>query len=172
MLSEEHMDRFFRAVDRVNDWCGWLVGLQILFIVAVIAYEMVLRGIFGAPTLWANETMVYLTAMAYLLGGGYALLHRQHVTADVVYARFSARTRAKLDVVTLVFFVLYLGTLIWAGFVWGWDSIKIGETTGSPWNPPIWPVKLAIPIAAVLVLLQGIANVVRDFKAANREPRA
>ena len=58
MLSEEHMDRFFRAVDRVNDWCGWLVGLQILFIVAVIAYEMVLRGLFGAPTLWANETMV------------------------------------------------------------------------------------------------------------------
>jgi TRAP-type mannitol/chloroaromatic compound transport system permease small subunit len=172
MLSEEHMDRFFRAVDRVNDWCGWLVGMQILFIVAVIAYEMVLRGIFGAPTLWANETMVYLTAMAYLLGGGYALLHRRHVTVDVVYARFSARTRAKLDAVTLVFFVLYLGTLIWAGFVWGWDSIKIGETTGSPWNPPIWPVKLAIPIAAVLVLLQGIANVVRDFKAAIREPGA
>lgn len=172
MLSEEHMDRFFRAVDRVNDWCGWLVGLQILFIVAVIAYEMLLRGIFGAPTLWANETMVYLTAMAYLLGGGYALLHRRHVTVDVVYARFSARTRAWLDVVTLLFFVLYLGTLIWAGFVWGWDSLKGGETTGSPWNPPIWPVKLAIPIAAVLVLLQGIANVVRDFKAANREPRA
>ena len=166
------MDRFFRAVDRVNAWCGWLVGLQILFIVAVIAYEMVLRGIFGAPTLWANETMVYLTAMAYLLGGGYALLHRRHVIVDVVYARFSARTRARLDVVTLVFFALYLGTLIWAGFVWGWDSIKIGETTGSPWNPPIWPVKLAIPIAAVLVLLQGIANVVRDFKAAMREPRA
>jgi TRAP-type mannitol/chloroaromatic compound transport system permease small subunit len=116
--------------------------------------------------------MVYLTAMAYLLGGGYALLHRRHVIVDVVYARFSARTRARLDVVTLLFFVLYLGTLIWAGFVWGWDSIKIGETTGSPWNPPIWPVKLAIPIAAVLVLLQGIANVVRDFKAAMREPRA
>ena len=172
MLSEEIMDRFFRAVDRLNDWCGWLVGMQILFVVVVIAYEMALRGIFGAPTLWANETMIYLTAMAYLLGGGYALLHRRHVAVDVLYARFSARTRAWLDVVTLAFFVLYLGTLIWAGFVWAWDSIKVGETTGSPWSPPIWPVKLAIPVAAVLVLLQGIANVVRDFKAAGRGPRA
>ena len=171
MLSEEIMDRFFRAVDRLNDWCGWVVGLQILFIVAVIAYEMVLRGIFGAPTLWANETMVYLTAMAYLLGGGYALRHRRHVSVDVIYARLSTRTRATLDVVTLLFFILYLGTLIWAGFVWGWDSFKIGETTGSPWNPPIWPVKLAIPVAAVLVLLQGIANVVRDVQAAGRTPR-
>ncbi len=165
------MDRFFRAVDRLNDWCGWLVGLQILFVVVVIAYEMALRGIFGAPTLWANEVMIYLTAMAYLLGGGYALRHRRHVSVDVLYARFSVRTRAWLDVVTLAFFVLYLGTLIWAGSVWAWDSIKIGETTGSPWSPPIWPVKLAIPIAAALVLLQGIANVVRDFQAARREPR-
>src|SRR6266496_4490052 len=97
------MDRFFRAVDRVNDWCGRLVGLQILFIVVVIVYEMALRGLFAAPTLWANETMIYVTAMAYLLGGGYALLHRRHVAVDVLYARFSARTRARLDAVTLVF---------------------------------------------------------------------
>ena len=159
------MDRFFRAVDRVNDWCGRLVGLQILFIVAVIAYEMVRRDGFNSPTLWANETMVYVTAMAYLLGGGYALLHRRHVTVDVIYARFAPRTRAVLDVLTLVFFVLYLGTLIWAGSIWAWDSIKVGESTGSPWNPPIWPVKLAIPVAGLLVLLQGVANVVRDFQA-------
>lgn len=166
------MDRFFRAVDRLNGWCGWVVGYQILCIVVVILYEIVLRDGFTAPTVWANETMVYVTAMAYLLGGGYALLHRRHVTVDVLYARLSARTRARLDVVTLVFFILYLGTLIWAGSIWAWDSIKIGETTGSPWNPPIWPVKLAIPLAALLVLLQGIANVIRDVRAVGRSPRA
>ena len=166
------MDRFFRAVDRLNEWCGWVVGFQLLFIVAVIVYEMALRGLFAASTLWANETMIYVTAVAYLLGGGYALLHRRHVAVDVVYARFSPRVRAWLDLITVVFFVFYLGTLIWAGFLLAWDSIKIGETTGSPWNPPIWPVKLAIPVAALLVLLQGIANVVRDFQVAARKPRA
>jgi len=158
------MDRFFRAVDRLNDWCGRLVGLQILLIVVVIVYEMILRDLFNTPTLWANETMIYVTAVAYLLGGGYALHHRRHVAVDVVYARFSPRVRAWLDLVTLVFFVLYLGTLIWAGSIWAWDSIKVAEGTGSPWNPPIWPVKLAIPVAALLVLLQGIANVIRDFR--------
>jgi len=172
MLSGETMDRFFRAVDRLNDWCGRLVGLQILFIVGVIVYEMALRDALNTPTLWANEAMVYVTAMAYLLGGGYALYHRRHVAVDVLYARFSPRTRARLDVITLVFFLLYLGTLVWAGSIWAWDSIKVGESTGSPWNPPIWPVKLAIPVAALLVLLQGIANVVRDFRAARRAPRA
>jgi len=166
------VDRLFRAVDRLNEWCGWVVGYQILFIVVVILYEIVMRDALTAPTVWANETMVYVTAMAYLLGGGYALLHRRHVTVDVLYARLSARTRARLDRVTLVFFVLYLGALIWAGSVWAWDSIKIGETTGSPWNPPVWPVKLAIPLAALLTLLQGIANVIRDVRAAGGSPPA
>ena len=166
------MDRFFKAVDRLNDWCGWLVGFQIVLIVGVIVYEVVARYGLNSPTTWANETMIYVTAVAYLLGGGYALHHRRHVTVDVLYARFSPRTRARLDVLTLGFFVLYLGALIWAGSLWAWDSIRLGESTGTPWNPPIWPVKLAIPVAALLVLLQGIANVVRDFQAAQRSPRA
>ena len=166
------MGPFFRAVDRLNEWCGGVVGYQILGVVVVIVYEIVMRDAFTAPTVWANETMVYVTAMAYLLGGGYALLHRRHVTVDILYARLSARTRAWLDLVTTVFFVLYLGALIWAGSVWAWDSIKVGETTGSPWNPPVWPVKLAIPLAALLVLLQGIANVIRDVRAVGRSPRA
>ena len=166
------MGRFFEAVDRLNDWCGWLVGLQILFVVGVIVYEVILRYGFGTPTLWANEVMIYLTAMAYLLGGGYALLHRRHVTVDVLYARLSPRTRARLDLVTLIFFLFYLVTLVWAGWIWAWDSMKLGETTGTPWNPPIWPVKLAIPVAAALVLLQGIANVIRDLQATRRAPGA
>jgi TRAP-type mannitol/chloroaromatic compound transport system permease small subunit len=160
------MERLFCAVDRLNEWCGRVVGLQILLIVAVIVYEVVARYGFNAPTLWANETMIYVTAMAYLLGGGYALLHRRHVSVDVVYARLGAAARARCDAVTLVFFLLYLGALIWAGSLWAWESMKIGETTGTPWNPPIWPVKLAIPVAGALVLLQGIANVVRELRAA------
>lgn len=159
------MDRFVRAVDRVNDWVGWIAGLQILLVVAVIVYEVVLRYGFNSPTIWANEIMIYLTAVAYLLGGGYALLYRRHVAVDVLYARFPARLRARLDVVMLGFFVLYLGTLIWAGWWFAWDSMKIGETTGTPWNPPIWPMKLAIPVAAGLVLVQSVANVVGEFRA-------
>ncbi len=162
------MDRFFKAVDRINDWCGWLVGFQIVLIVGVIVYEVVARYGLNSPTVWANELMIYITAVAYLLGGGYALLHRRHVTVDVLYARFPLRVRAWLDLLTLGFFLLYLGALIWAGGVWALDSIKGGETTGTPWNPPIWPVKLAIPVAAILVLLQGIANVVRDCRQAFR----
>ena len=85
--------------------------------------------------------------MAYLLAGGYALLHRRHVRIDVIYEALSPRTRARLDAFTFVFFVAYVLTLIWAGGIDAWNSFQIGETTSTPWNPPIWPVKAAIPLA-------------------------
>jgi TRAP-type mannitol/chloroaromatic compound transport system permease small subunit len=165
------MRRLFGAIDTLNEWTGRIVGFQIVFIVGVVVYEVVMRSVFVRPTLWANETMVYVTAMAYLLGGGYTLLHRRHVIVDVIYQRLLPRTRARLDLLTFLFFVIYMLTLIWVGWLFAWGSVLQRETAGTPWNPPIYPVKLAIPLAGLLVLLQGLANVVRDFYAARGETR-
>jgi len=82
---------------------------------------------------------------------------------DLVYDRLGPKTRARLDVVTFVFFLLYVGTLVWVGGQMAWDSFNQGETTGTPWNPLIWPVKMAIPLAGFLLLLQGIANLLREI---------
>ena len=73
-------------------------------------YEVVARTVFGAPTTWGNETTIYLSAMAYLLAGGYALLHRRHVRIDVIYEVLTPRTRSRLDAFTFVFFVAYMLT--------------------------------------------------------------
>lgn len=157
------LERFCDLVDRINEWAGLFWGFSIVAVTAAVLYEVVARAMFGAPTQWGNETTIYLSAMAYLLAGGYALLHRRHVRIDVIYENLSARTRARLDAFTFVFFLAYVLTLIWAGGNDAWNSFQIGETTSTPWNPPIWPVKAAIPLAGLLLLLQGIANLLRDL---------
>jgi TRAP-type mannitol/chloroaromatic compound transport system permease small subunit len=159
------------VIDAVNEWIGRVVGFQIVLIVGVVMYEVVLRSLFQRPTLWANETMIYVTAMAYLLAGGYALRHRRHVIVDVVYQRLPPRVRNGLDRLTFVFFVLYMVTLIWIGWQFAWDSVKLRETAGTPWDPPIYPVKLAIPVAGLLVLLQGVANLGREWAGGREERR-
>ena len=164
-------DRFCDAVDRLNFWMGRFWALAIFVVTFAVLYEVVARTAFGQPTLWSNETTVYVSAVAYLIGGGYALLYRRHVRIDLVYDRLSPRTRARLDVVTFVFFLIYVGGLVWVGTTMGWTSFTQSEGTGTPWNPPIWPVKLAIPIAGALLLLQGIANLLRDLGVARRESR-
>jgi len=157
------LERACDLVDRINEWAGLFWGFTILLVTAAVLYEVVSRTVFGTPTQWGNETTIYLSAMAYLLAGGYALLHRRHVRIDVLYEALSPRARVRLDAFTFIFFLAYVLTLIWAGGIGAWDSFQIGETTSTPWNPPIWPVKFAIPAAGILLLLQGIANLIRDF---------
>lgn len=165
-------DRFCDAVDRVNSWVGRSLALTIFIVTGVILIEVFSRSVLGQATNWANETTIYLSACAYLLSGGYALAHRRHVRIDVIYERLSARTRTRLDLFTFMFFCLYVGALIWVGSTLAWTSFLQAEGTGTPWNPRIWPVKLAIPLAGLLLLLQGIANVLRDLGLARREGRA
>ena len=157
------LERFCDAVDRLNEWAGLFWGSSIVLVTVAVLYEVVSRTVFGAPTNWGNETTIYLSAMAYLLAGGYALLHRRHVRIDVIYETLSPRTRARLDAFTFVFFLAYMATLIWFGGVDAWNSFAIGETTSTPWNPVIWPVKAAIPAAGLLLLLQGFSNLFRDL---------
>ncbi len=165
-------DRYCDAVDRANSWIGRFFAFSIFAVVLAVLYEVFARSMFGQATIWSNETTIYLSAVAYVIGGGYALAHRRHVRIDVIFERLSPRARAKLDLFTFVFFFIYVGALIWAGSTLAWGSFLEGEGTGTPWNPRIWPVKFAIPIAGFLLLLQGIANLLRDLGIARPESRA
>lgn len=160
---------FCDAVDRVNTMVGRVWGLTILIVTGAVIWEVVARGVFGRATLWSNETTIYVSAMAYLLGGGYALLRRAHVRIDVVYLLLSPRGQARADLAGFAFFFIYVGALVWIGTAMAWTSFQQSEGTGTPWNPPIWPVKTAIPVAALLLLLQGIANLLREFGIARSD---
>jgi len=164
------LSRVFRAVDRLNYWVGSAWALTILIVTAAVVYEVVMRSAFGEPTIWSNELTVYLSASAYLVAGGYALLCRRHVRIDVRYEDRSARTRRWMDAAAFIFFVAYCLVLIVIGGDMAITSYQQGEGTGTPWNPPIWPVKAAIPISGLLLLIQGIANLVRDLGFAGTAP--
>jgi len=155
--------RYCRAVDRLNEWVGRFFGPIIVFVSAAIVYEVISRGAFNEATNWVNESVIYGSSAVYLLVGGYALLHRRHVRIDLVLGMVSPRAARMLDLVTLPFLVAYALALIVAGFGLGWSSFLQSEGTGSPWNPRIWPVKMCIPLAGLLVLLQAFANLFRDL---------
>lgn len=163
-------ERFCRAIDGANEWMGRLWGYSILLVTFAVLYEVVARTLLDRPTIWSNETVIYVSAVAYLLGGAYAHLYHRHVRIDLVYDRLGAKTRARLDLITFVFFLLYVGALVWVGSRMAWDSFNQGETTGTPWNPLIWPVKLAIPLAGLLLLLQGVANLLREIGLVGKKP--
>jgi len=151
-------------VDTINERFGKVISFLAVGMMGTVTVEVVLRYGFNSPTLWAHETAQYLYGSYCILGGAYVLLHKGHVNMDIFYARLSLRKRAILDLFTSVLFFAFIGVMLWHGMTFAWKSVAMLEVSMTPWAPPIWPVKLMLPLAALLILLQGIVKFARDIE--------
>ena len=157
------MKTFFSFVTRISTWTGQVISWLTILVIATVIYEVVMRYVFTAPTRWAAETLGFLCALIYVLGGAWVFVENRHVKVEFVYERLTPRQRAGLDAATYFLFALYIVFMIWATGRFAWESILLGEGSGSPWNPPVYPIKIALFIGVVLVFLQGSANLVRNL---------
>lgn len=157
------MTKILALIDAISTWTGKAVSILSLFTAVIITYEIVARELFNSPTTWAAESTVFACAILYLLGGAWTLLQDGHVRVDLLHNRFSPRTKAIVEVVTFVPFALYIGVMLWATTKYAMQSVELRETTMTPWNPPIYPIKIVMVVALVLLLLQQTAKVVRDL---------
>ncbi len=155
-----------RAVDALNSVTGRVVAVSLLLLIALVVYEVTLRYVFRAPTTWGNELISFIFAAYILLGGGYTLLHRDHVAMDIIYARLSPRIQAIVDVVTAGFVILYCAVLLQQTGIMAIDALESGQRAASDWSPPLFPVMVSLPIGAALILLQAIAKLIRDLHMA------
>lgn len=153
---------YIKFVENMNDQIGKIVGFLIYPVMLVLVYEVVMRYLFNSPTIWAHETSCMLFGTHFLLGGAYALRHDAFVSVEVLSMRFSKRTKAIIDLCSWTMFYIFAGVLLIKGFPWAWSSFSVMEYSDSTWGPYIWPVKFIIPIAALLILLQGSTKTIKD----------
>jgi len=144
----------------MGSWARWLC----LGLVLVGAFDTFMRYVVAAPTVWAYETSSMLGGSIYALGWAYALLHRSHIRVDIFYSRLSERRQAVADVVwSIVFFFPLMGVLLYKAMFWAIRAWERGEVMmESYWYPPAGPFRTVIAIGILLLLLQGIAKLVRD----------
>ncbi len=160
---------FNRLVGRINGFVGELVAWWSVLAVFVYYYEVIARYVFNSPTNWAHEAMFLMFGMQYLLAGGYVLREGAHVRVDVFYTRLSQRGKALVDILTSVFFFIFTLTLIWTGWTFFMDSYQVNEVSFTEWAVQYWPIKFALPLGGLLLLLQGLAQLLKDI-AVLRDP--
>ncbi len=168
LVEEEHDDSkepfaFNRAISKVNGVVGEWVAYWSVLAVFVFYYEVLARYVFNSPTNWAHESMFLMFGMQYLLAGGFVLREGAHVRVDVIYMYLSRRGRAFIDLLTSVFFFIFTLALIWTGWTFFRDSFDVNEVSFTEWGIQYWPVKFALPLGGVLLLLQGIALLFKNF---------
>jgi TRAP-type mannitol/chloroaromatic compound transport system permease small subunit len=159
---------FTDAIEWINLRVGEFVAYWAVLSVFAYYYEVIARFAFNSPTNWVHESMFLMYGMQYMLAGAYAYHADQHVRVDVFYSKFSARGKAIADIITSVFFFIFVVTLLWTGGKFALDAVRNSEVSFTEWGVQYWPVKLMIPIGAALMVLQGLAKLIKDIVLVTR----
>ncbi len=156
------VQRFLYFIDGISTWVGKAAAWLIILLTAVVCVEVFKRYIMNMPTAWIFDADNIMYGTLFMLCGAYTLAQNAHVRGDFLYSSMRPRLQAGLDLALyVVFFLPGIAALIYAGADYAGDSWRIGEHSVTANGPPIYHFKTVIPIAGALVMLQGIAEVVR-----------
>ena len=158
--------RYIRAVDFCNRRIGRAAMFLIFVMIGVLLYSSVSRAVFDRPLIWVVETAQFTLAAYYLLGGAYSMQTNSHVRMDLLYARWSPKTRAAADVATAIFLIFYLAVLLAGGLSSAQYALEYGQKNYSAWAPPLAPVKIMMCIGIVMMLAQTLSIFFKDLARA------
>jgi TRAP-type mannitol/chloroaromatic compound transport system permease small subunit len=158
-----NVQRSLHIVDGISTWMGKAAAWLIIGLTAMVCVEVFKRYALNAPTAWIFDANNMLYGALFMLAGAYALAQNAHVRGDFLYGSMKPRTQASLDLILyIVFFLPGIAALLYAGYRFAALSWRIGEHSSvMAEGPPIYPFKTIIPIAGALIMLQGLAEIVR-----------
>lgn len=157
------VQQFLYLVDGISTWVGKTVAWLIILLMTVVCVEVFKRYIMNMPTAWIFDADNIIYGTLFMLCGAYTLAQNAHVRGDFLYSSMRPRLQAGLDLALyLVFFLPGIAALIYAGADYAADSWRIAEHSNvTADGPPVYHFKTVIPVAGALVMLQGIAEVLR-----------
>ena len=160
--------RLVRVIDKFTDTTGvWVAWLNVPLVLAV-AYEVISRYLFNAPTIWSFDVTYMLYGTIFMLGAAYTLHKGGHIRTDFFYEKWSDRTRGVVDSISyIVFFFPSIIMLLAASGSEAWYAYTINETSEqTPWRPILWPFKAVVPLTCLQLLAQGVSELIKSFYAA------
>lgn len=156
------MKALLRLVDGINEWTGRVFAWAVVLIVGITVYDVFMRNVFSLPTVWAFDVSNQLYGLQFMIMAGFGLLHRVHVSVDVFWQHLSPRGQALMDLLSYaVFFFPFMFMLLSQSWQFAARSWATKETGWGAVAMPLYPLKIAIVVATVLLLLQGIATTLR-----------
>ena len=153
---------YVRSVEAVNRRVGRM-AMYIVLVMAAILFWSALSKTFFLPSLWTLEMAQFAMVAYYLLGGPYSMQLDSHVRMDLLYTKWSPRTRTSVDCFTIVFLIAYLVLLLYGGASSTEYALKYGERAHSAWGPYMAPIKILACVGIFLMLLQAFAVLFRDI---------
>ncbi len=157
-----------RVIDRFTEWTGSVVAWLILPMVFGLAYEVIARYGFNAPTIWAFDMTYMLYGSLFMLGAHYTLLKGGHIRTDMLYEKYSDRKKGLVDAIAyLLFFFPGMLLFFFASVDEAYHAWRIWERSEqTAWRPLLAPFKTVVPLTALLLIIQGVSELLKSLYAA------
>jgi len=153
---------YVHLVEALNYRVGRLAMWGLFALMAVLGWGALARVGF-TPQIWTDEMAQFLLLGYFILGGAYALQMGSAVRMDLLYSRWSDRTKAAVDCITIFTLLIYLGVLLWGGVESTQFALEYGERRRGLWRPYMAPIKIIMCFGIVLMILQCTAFLIRDI---------
>lgn len=158
-------EKFIRAVETLSERSGTYVAWLTTGMVLVVCYDVFTRYFLRESSVAIQELEWHLFAIIFLLGAAYTLKAERHVRVDVFYVKFSSRTKAWVNFLgSLLFLIPFSILIIWTSYTFVLNSLSIAEKSPDPGGLPArFVLKACIPLGFFLVLLQGLALLLKSL---------
>src|SRR3546814_782307 len=153
---------YVRWVEAVNRRVGRVAMYGIFVLIGTLLWSSVSKSFF-LPSLWTLELAQFAMVAYYVLGGPYSIQLDANVRMDLLYGRWSPRTKAWVDAFSVLFLIYFLGVLLWGGVGSTWYSLEYGERSPTAWRPYLWPIKVVMCVGIALMILQAVAEFFKDI---------
>lgn len=156
-----NIDRITKVIDQISIWSGKAISWLIIPMAGVLVWEVFVRYVFR-PTLWAVDMATMLYGTHFFVAGAMTLYLGKHIRTDFFYDKWSPRTQSWVDAVCYVFlFLPGIVMFVWLSWDFAAESWDLRELLLTTWMPPAYFYKSVIPLSAILLLLQGIAELLK-----------
>ena len=136
--------------------------MYLIFVMMGILLWSSISKTFFLPALWTMESAQFVMVAYFILGGAYSMQTGDHVRMDLLYGGWSDRRKAWFDAFTVLLLIVYLGVLLYGGAESLIYSIEYDERSATAWRPYLWPIKVVMVVGILLMLLQAVAELIKD----------
>lgn len=158
------IDRITPVIDAISTWSGKTAAWLIVPMFAVLFFEVAIRK-FATPTIWANDIATMCYGAHFFLCGAYTLQLQKHIRTDFFSKNWSLKTQVRMDIAQyLLVFLPGMIVFTWVSWEFAAESWDLREALMTTWRPPAYWYKTVIPVSSVLILLQGMAEVLKCIK--------
>ena len=164
------MAKTITSIDKFSKWVGNIVCWILMPLIFAMTYEVIMRKLFLAPTIWAYDISRFLYGALFMLGAAYALSRGVHIRADFLYRNFKVKNQGLIDFWLYILFYfpgLFVFFYMTVGYVE--ESIRRGERgMDTTWMPYMWPIKTCLLIGIAFLLIQGVSELLKSYWASKK----